>query len=248
MHLDIFSEGSSFIHRLDPRVKIFCFVIFTILCIICQSIFKLSIYLIFIVSLIFFSNLNLKEVLNRVVPANFFIFLLWLFIPFTYKSNPYIVDFDFIKISEEGVVKTLIITLKCNAIMFATIVFLGTSNVISLTCALIYYKVPSKLVFLFFMFYRYLSVMHEEYVNLKRAVLARGFVPGTNLHTYKTYGYLIGSLIIKSFERSEEIYKAMLARGFKGVFPYLHEFKLSLKDLVLGFIFVTFTFSIFILF
>ncbi|HBE44554.1 MAG TPA: cobalt ECF transporter T component CbiQ, partial [Deltaproteobacteria bacterium] len=32
MHLEEFSEGSSFLHRADPRLKIFVFSIFSVLC------------------------------------------------------------------------------------------------------------------------------------------------------------------------------------------------------------------------
>lgn len=246
MHLDVFSSGSSTIHRLDPRVKILTFITLVFFCIMCDSIFRLSLYLISIGILILISGLNLKEVLNRVIPANFFILILWLFIPFTYNSNPYLMDLGFLKISEEGIIKTLKITLKCNTIMLATIVFLGTTNIVSLVHTLNYFRVPSKLVLLFFIFYRYLAVMHEEYIKLKRAALARGFVPKTNFHTYKTYGYLVGSLILKSFERSEEIYRAMLARGFRGVFPSFYEFDLTQKDIIVGLILIFLIFTIFI--
>lgn len=234
MHLDVFSNGFSVVHKLDPRLKILTFIVMVFFCVMCDSILKLSLYLFFIGILLLVSGLNFKELLNRVVPANFFILILWLFIPFTYKSNPYLIDLGFLRISEEGVMKTLKITLKCNIIILATIIFLGTTRIVSLVHTLTYFRVPSKLVLLFFIFYRYLSVMHEEYIKLKRAVLARGFVPKTNFHTYKTYSYLVGSLILKSFERSEEIYRAMVARGFRGGFPSLYEFNLTKKDIILG--------------
>lgn len=238
MHLDVFSNGSSVVHKLDPRLKILTFMAMALFCVMCDSILKLFLYLVFIGILLLISGLNFKELLNRIVPANFFIFILWLFIPFTYKSNPYLMDLGFLKISEEGVIKTLKITLKGNIIILATIVFLGTTNIISLVHTLTYFRVPSKLVLLFFIFYRYLGIMHEEYIRLKRAVLARGFVPKTSVHTYKTYGYLVGSLILRSFERSEEIYRAMVARGFRGVFPSFYEFNLTKRDIMLGLSFI----------
>lgn len=73
--------------------------------------------------------------------------------------------------------------------------------------------------------------MHEEYIKIKRAVLARGFNPKTNIFTYKTYAYILGALLLKSFERSEEVYKAMLCRGFKGFFPLFEHFKLKKLDI-----------------
>jgi len=61
----------------------------------------------------------------------------------------------------------------------------------------------------------------------------RGFKPSTAVHTYKTFGYLIGMLLIRSFERSERIYNAMLCRGFHGRFFLLDHFKVMKKDIVL---------------
>jgi cobalt/nickel transport system permease protein len=62
------------------------------------------------------------------------------------------------------------------------------------------------------------------------AIKLRGFVPRTNFYTYKTYAYLVASLLIKSYDRSERVYKAMLCRGFKGVFPTYRHFKMQRKD------------------
>ncbi|PMP67734.1 MAG: cobalt ECF transporter T component CbiQ [Thermodesulfobacterium geofontis] len=235
MHLEIFAEGNSFLHKLDPRIKILVFLFFAVLCAISKGILIPFFYLLFSFLLILIANLNFKILLNRLTGANFFILFIWIFIPLRYKGNPYI-DLGFLKVSYEGIKYALSITLKCNAIILATIALLSTSTIFSLAHAMLYLKVPSKLVTIFFLFYRYISVMHEEYIKIKRAVLARGFNPKTNLHTYKTYAYMVGALLIKSFERSEEIYKAMLARGFKGFFPLLEHFKLKKIDLAFGII------------
>jgi cobalt/nickel transport system permease protein len=122
--------------------------------------------------------------------------------------------------------------MKTNAIALATITLLGTSEVFSLAHALVHLRVPMKLVYLFFFFYRYISVMHEEYLRLRRAMTLRSFKPGTNIHTYRSYAYLIGMLLVRSFDRSERIYRAMLARGFQGRFPVMRHFHLHTADVV----------------
>lgn len=235
MHLEIFAEGNSFLHKLDPRIKILVFLPFALLCAISKGILIPFLYLLFSFLLILIAKLNFRTLFNRLAGANFFILFIWIFIPLSYKGNPYI-DLGFLKVSYEGIKYALSITLKCNAIILATIALLSTSTIFSLAHAMLHFRLPSKLVTIFFLFYRYISVMHEEYIKIKRAVLARGFNPKTNFHTYKTYAYMVGALLIKSFERSEEIYKAMLARGFKGFFPLFEHFKLRKTDLVFGII------------
>ncbi len=233
MHLEVFAEGNSLLHKLDPRIKILSLTVFAILCAISNGLLVPYLYLLFSLFLILIANLNLKELTNRIFAANFFILCMWLFLPFTYKSNPYIY-LGLLKISLKGIEYALSITLKCNAIILATIALLATSTIFDIAHAMLHLKIPSKLVTVFFLFYRYITVMHEEYIKIKRAVLARGFNPKTNIFTYKTYAYMLGSLLLKSFERSEEVYKAMLCRGFKGFFPLLDHFKMKKKDIVFG--------------
>lgn len=130
------------------------------------------------------------------------------------------------------------VTMKSNAIIMATIALLTTSSVFSLARASLDLKFPKKLASILFLLYRYLTVNHEEYEKLKRAISARGFSPRLNVHTYKTYGYLIGGLLVRSYERAEETYKCMLSRGFKGDFPLYDVLTWQKRDLVFGIIMI----------
>ena len=58
----------------------------------------------------------------------------------------------------------------------------------------------------------------------------RGFRPRMNWHTYRTYGYLVGMLLVRSLERSERIVAAMKCRGFRGRFYLLDHFAFSSAD------------------
>ena len=70
--------------------------------------------------------------------------------------------------------------------------------------------------------YRYLFVMEQEYQRLARSALIRGFQPGTNTHTYRTYAYFVGMLFIRAFERAERVNRAMKCRGYDGRFHSLY--------------------------
>jgi len=222
MHLDVFAEGNSFIHRLDPRVKIIAFLIFGLLCVTSKTLKISSLYLLFSISLILCSKVRLKAFLTRLLGANAFIGLIWLFVPLGYFRLD----------------QALMITLKSNAMIMATISLLATSSLFSLARASLDLKFPKKLVSIIFLLYRYLTVNHEEYEKLKKAISARGFAPKLNLHTYKTYGYLIGGLLVRSYDRAEETYRCMLSRGFKGDFPIFESLTLRKRDLIFGIIMI----------
>jgi cobalt/nickel transport system permease protein len=100
-----------------------------------------------------------------------------------------------------------------------------TMNFSILGYALNWLHVSDKIVHLLLMTYRYVFVIDQEYQRLIRAARIRGFQPRTNLHTYKTYAYLVGMLLVRSTVRADRVYKAMLCRGFKRKFYCLHEFK-----------------------
>jgi len=73
MHLEVFAEGNSFFHSLDPRVKILVFIPFAILCAISEGIIIPFLYFMFSFIFILITKPNLKVFLNRLAGAIFFI-------------------------------------------------------------------------------------------------------------------------------------------------------------------------------
>ena len=76
-------------------------------------------------------------------------------------------------------------------------------------------KVPSLIVNIISITYRYLYVITDEAVRMKRAVKARGY-SGKWVWKAGVFGMIIGNLFLRSYERSERVYLAMLSRGYSG--------------------------------
>jgi cobalt/nickel transport system permease protein len=233
MHLEEFAEGNSFLHRLDPRIKFISVIPYIFVIAFIQGTRGPFLALIVSLSMIVLSRINFKKVIGRIIVVNTFILFLWIFVPFSYPGED-VLNVGPLKATYEGFLYTLSITLKANAIVLATIAIFGTSEVFSLAHALVHLKIPNKLIHLFFFFYRYISVLHEEYTRLKNAMIIRCFRPKTNMHTYRSYAYLIGMLIVKSYDRSRRIYNAMICRGFSGRFPIVSHFEFKSVDLFFG--------------
>jgi cobalt/nickel transport system permease protein len=230
MHLEEFAGGNSFFHRIDPRVKFITFVPYITAIAVMQGIKAPLVGLMVSAVMILAAGIDMRKLLNRLIVVNLPILILWIFLPFGYPGEGLFSIGPFTATSE-GVLYALSITLKANSIVMATIAILGTSEIFSLAHALVHLRAPVKLVYLFFFFYRYISVIHNEYTRLKKTLTARSFRPATNMHTYRTYANLIGMLIVRSYERSQRIYKAMLCRGFKGTFPVMSHFSLKNSDI-----------------
>ena len=233
MHLEEFAEGNTLLHRLDPRVKFVTAVPFIGLTAVEPRFAGLVVSLGMGAVLALWARLDARKLLVRLLVVNAFVVMIWLFLPFSVPGRE-AVSLGPFTATEEGIRSSLAITLKTTAIVLLTIAVFGTSEVFSLAHALVHLKVPRKLVHLFFFFYRYLSVLHAEYTRLRTAMKLRGFRPASGMHTYRTYAYLVGMLLVRSYERSERIYEAMLCRGFHGHFPVISHFHLHGEDMLFG--------------
>jgi len=226
-----FAQGASLMHSLDARVKVVSAVAFACIVAVSSSFAALIVALLVAVGMVNLAQLSWWGILRRLAVVNAFVLLLWLVLPFTYPGEP-LLTIGPATASTEGVIYALTITFRTNAIVMATIALTGTLPAFALLNALCALRVPTKLVNVFYFCYRYISVINREYRRLYNAMRVRCFRPNTSLHTYKTYAYLIGMLLIRSFERSERIYQAMLCRGFQGKFPAYYQFCLRKRELL----------------
>jgi cobalt/nickel transport system permease protein len=135
-------------------------------------------------------------------------------------------------VTREGILISARITLKSNAILLAFIALIASTPIATLGHALNRLHIPGKIVHLLLLTYRYVFVIEQEYQRLVRATKIRGFRPKSNMHTYRTYAYLIGMLFVRASERAERVRQAMLCRGFKGKFYSLREFSFSRQDFI----------------
>ena len=126
-------------------------------------------------------------------------------------------------------------TLKSNSILLAIISLILVHPIPVIGQALTSLKFPKKFCFLLLMTYRYINLIYAEYNRLVTAAKIRGFVPKTNLHTYKTIGYIFSMVLVKSYDRAQRIYQAMILRGFKGKFYSFYDFSLTKRDFLIGY-------------
>ncbi len=227
-----FSQGSSFLHRADPRAKIVTAAALSLV-LACTTSFSaawagLGLGCVLVLA----ARLPLRSVGLRLLAVNGFVFFLWLVLPFTYPGSPAF-TLGPLAASHSGLDLAGLITLKCNAILLAFIALVSTSPVPDLGYALQALRLPSKLCWLLLLTYRYIFVIGAEYQRMHRAALMRGFVPRNSLHTYRTYANLFAMTLVRSWDRSERVYQAMLLRGFHGRFHSLRIFKLRSTDICL---------------
>jgi cobalt/nickel transport system permease protein len=219
-----FAVGDSLLHRLDPRLRLLAAAGFSCVVAVCREFPALFAALILSMALVALARLRIGEVLRRLLVVNGLVAFIWMVIPFTFPGEPLFRLGPF-GAAREGIELAAQITLKSNAIVLAFMALVATMPLATAGHALHRLRVPDKIVHLFLMTYRYIFVLEQEYHRLVRAACIRGFQPGTNLHTYRTYAYLVGMLFVRAMERAERVRWAMLCRGFKRKFYCLQEFR-----------------------
>jgi cobalt/nickel transport system permease protein len=228
-----FSEGASLAHRLDPRGKIVVAALFAVLMAAATTYAAALAGLALALLCLALARLPLKKVCLRLLVVNSFIIFLWLVLPLNYPGDV-VLRLGPLAATRQGLIFTGLITLKSNAIIIALIALVATVPVVTLGQALQNLKLPDKLCHLLLFTYRYLYVFEQEFHRLVQAMKIRGFQPRTDLHTYRTYAYLAAMLLVRSYDRAERVYQAMLCRGFHGAFYSLKTFSWQRRDGIFG--------------
>jgi len=224
-----FSEGNSLAHRLDPRGKIVVAALFAVLVAASKSYAATAAGLALALFCLALARLPWRKVAARLLMVNSFIFFLWVVLPLTYPGEA-VWRLGPLTATRQGLLFTGLITLKSNAIIIGLIALIATVPVVTLGQSMHHLRLPEKLCHLLLFTYRYLYVFEQEFHRLVQAMKIRGFRPRTNLHTYRSYAYLAAMLLVRSYDRADRVYQAMLCRGFHGRFYSLRTFAWQRRD------------------
>ena len=160
-----------------------------------------------------------RDVWRRIAHVELFVILLVVTLPFAVPGTP-LVSAGPLVLSAEGLLRAALVGTKVSASVITIMALLGDIEPVRLGAALHALKLPEPLVRLFVMMVRYVSVLRGEARRLMDAMRARGFVPRSSRHTWRSYGYLIGMLLVRAIERAERVEEAMRCRGFSGRFAH----------------------------
>jgi cobalt/nickel transport system permease protein len=139
-------------------------------------------------------------------------------------------------VTDQGLSDALSIAAKSWLSIQVALLLAYTTRFSELIEALRGLRVPGLVVETVSFMYRYLAVMGDEAARLNRARQSRsasveGRSGGSLRWRAEVTGSMVGSLFIRSYERSERIYAAMLARGFEGTLVRLEQARPSRRSL-----------------
>lgn len=129
--------------------------------------------------------------------------------------------------SREGIEAVATILARSWLSVLAVVLLTASTPVAELLHALRALRVPRLLVATVFFTYRYFHVVGDEAVRMMRARDSRSAAlpgrraGGTVAWRASVLGHMVGSLFIRSLDRSERVHAAMQARGFTGDLRFL---------------------------
>jgi len=230
MSFEIFSTGSSLLHRLDVRAKLLSALALILTLALSRTFPPPLAGLAAGVLLVAIAGLDWRSVMKRLLLVNGFVLFLWFTLPLSYPGTP-LFSIGPVPLSRDGVLLAALITIKTNGSVLILMALVATSTVADLGNGLARLKLPESLSMLILFSYRYIFVIHQEYSRLLRAARLRGFKAATTFHTYRTFGYLFGMTLIKSHHRAERVRQAMILRGFDGRFHSLNSSTIGMKEI-----------------
>lgn len=246
LNLDRYETRESVVHGLDPRVK----VIVTILFILSNVLLPDGAWLAFglawlvIVLVSYASHLGWGYTLKRSLVALPFA-LTAVTLLFTIPGQPLFsvkIGSTLLVISDAGLMRFVSILIRSWLSVQMAILLVATTQFPDLMHAFRHLRLPKPFIAIISFMYRYLFVLAEETSRLLRAREARsaagpgnGRSGGSVFWRARIAGHMIGQLFVRSYERSDRIYQAMLARGYRGDWLTINPHTMKQFDwLVLG--------------
>ena len=226
--LDRLSYRDTFVHHLDPRVKVIATMLFlfTVISFPKYEVVALVPFFLFPVLLMTLGEIPVRFILKKVLLVSPFAILIGVFNPLLDTAT--IAVISGIPISA-GSLSFLSILLKFALTISAALLLIATTSFPGVCHALRRLGLPPLFVSQLLFLYRYIFVLMEEAMRITRARDMRSF--GTRGAGIKVFVRLVGILFVRTVDRAERIYYAMLSRGFQGDIPSLRRSRIEAADL-----------------
>ena len=245
MHSDVFDryhDTVSFIHRLDPRVKVAVTLVFILsnallpdgawLAFGCAWLFLLFINVL--------SNLGIGFTFKRsfvALPFALVAITVLFSIPGKALTTFHFLFWD-LTITDMGLLRFMSILVRSWLSVQVAIMLVAVARFPDIVHALEHLRVPTILTTIIAFLYRYLFVLVDEVFRLLRAREARSAAEagaksgGSVMWRAQVAGNMAGQLFLRSYERSDRVYNAMLARGYTGHLLTINPHELHRVDYV----------------
>ncbi|MEW6721372.1 MAG: cobalt ECF transporter T component CbiQ [Thermodesulfobacteriota bacterium] len=227
--LDRLSYLDTAVHRLDPRAKVIATMLFVVAVVSFPRYEVLSLLPFFLFPLLVgaFGDIPAGFIARKVAAVSPFAVFVGMFNPLL---DPGIVAVSPGFSVSAGWVSFASILVKFALTVSAALLLIATTSFPGICRGLRRLGFPALFVSQLLFLYRYLFVLVEEAIRVVRARDMRSF--GRRGTGARVFVRIVGTLFLRTVERAERIYGAMLARGFRGEGPSMRPETLRPADAV----------------
>lgn len=231
--IDEYAHLDSPLHRWDPRFKLIGFMALIFAFSFVGELWMLPAMVLLTLSILAVSGLPPSFILTRLRYPSFFLLILVILLPFASGSSV-IISLGPLDLREEGLIAVLLVATRFLCILTIGLVLFGTAPFLTTIRAMRALGLPAVLSDMILLTFRYLFEIGDYLHRMETALKLRGFRPRQfNLRGLGILAWLGGSLLVRSYERSEWIYKAMILRGYGQNGAARHEFKARSGDIAI---------------
>jgi cobalt/nickel transport system permease protein len=209
--------GDSFLLRMAPECKVAATILFVFAVVATprEAFWAFGLYASILVGLAMLAGLPLRTLLRRLaieLPFLGFAF----FLPFIGQGEQ--VTVAGVSLSIDGLWGAWNILVKGTLGVAASSLLVATTDTRSILRGLERLRLPSVLVSVASFMLRYLEVITGELRAMRVARASRGYDPRW-IWEARAVAVSAGTLFIRSYERGERVYLAMVSRGYEGMLP-----------------------------
>ena len=207
----------------DPRVRLVAALTFCVTTVALDNYAALATALLFALLALGVARPCPRTLGRRLLALEGFMVMILIMLPFSVPAghpDDILMRLGPLTASGGGLQQAAGILLKTNIVVLVLAASIGRLEPSEFGRALAALRLPTKLVVLLLLTVRYLDVLHCEHARLRRSMRVRGFRARASPHGLRSIGYLVGMLLVRSFDRSERILAAMRCRGFNGHFRH----------------------------
>lgn len=229
----------SFFHHWDVRIKIASLFSYCILISLISKPEIALLALVFSLCSVLLAKIVFSRLRRRIAALAGFLGMFVLILPFTaiQRLDDQLIIFTPLALvfNMRGLHLALAIVFKAAAIALMMEPLFNTTPLPATVQGLQRLGVPPIICQMVLMTHRYIFVFLHEAKRMNTGMRLRGFRKRTDLETMRVLGNFVGMLSVRSIDRTERVYQAMLARGYNGTFPGSYEFHAKGMDWLLGF-------------
>lgn len=169
---------------------------------------------------------------HRLAVPGYVISALIIFLPFI-SGSTVLASLGFLTVRQEGLELALLIAVRLFCIVTLAFVMFGTDTFIRTIAAMRALRFPDIMADMVLLTYRYLFEISDLFAQMQTAARIRGFQGSAfSLANIGTLAALVGHMFIRSYEKSERVYKAMVLRGYGATAVRRDQFATTRRDYI----------------